>query len=121
QKPAFAAYFTRRLSRRSGVAAEAEDTMRGMYRHALAAALIVLLAGAVPLSRQEPASSGFPLDEVTIAQLQDAMSAGRYTARRLVELYAERINAIDRKGPTLRSVIELNPDALSIADALDAE
>ncbi len=49
------------------------------------------------------------------------MAAGRYTSRRLVELYTDRINAIDRSGPTLRSVIELNPDALSIADALDAE
>ena len=44
------------------------------------------------------------------------MAAGRYTSRRLVELYTERINAIDRNGPALRSVIELNPDALSIAD-----
>ena len=49
------------------------------------------------------------------------MAAGRYTSRRLVELYTERIEAIDRSGPTLRSVIELNPDALAIADALDAE
>ncbi len=68
---------------------------------------------------QTPAA--FPLEELTIAQLQDAMAAGRYTSRRLVELYGERIDAIDRSGPTLRSVIELNPDALSIADALDAE
>ncbi len=49
------------------------------------------------------------------------MTSGRYTARRLVELYTARIEAIDRGGPALRSVIELNPDALSIADALDAE
>ena len=58
---------------------------------------------------------------MTVAQLQEAMSAGRYTSRRLVDLYTERINAIDRNGPTLRSVIELNPDAPSIADTLDAE
>jgi amidase len=58
---------------------------------------------------------------MTVAQLQEAMAAGRYTSRRLVELYTERINAIDRNGPTLRSIIELNPDALSIADTLDAE
>jgi amidase len=63
----------------------------------------------------------FPLEEMTVAQLQEGMAAGRYTSRRLVELYAERITAVDRNGPTLRSVIELNPDALSIADALDAE
>ena len=49
------------------------------------------------------------------------MQAGRYTSRRLVELYLERIEKIDRSGPTLRSVIEVNPEALAIADALDAE
>jgi amidase len=49
------------------------------------------------------------------------MESGRYTARRLVELYLQRIDQIDRAGPTLRSVIELNPDALATADALDAE
>jgi amidase len=67
------------------------------------------------------APGSFPLDELTVAQLQDAMATGKYTARRLVELYTERIDAIDRNGPTLRAVIELNPDALSIADTLDAE
>ena len=49
------------------------------------------------------------------------MKSGRYTSRRLVEMYLERIEEIDRTGPTLRSVIEVNPDALAIADALDAE
>jgi amidase len=65
--------------------------------------------------------TAFPLEEMTVAQLQEAIAAGRYTSRRLVELYTQRINAIDRSGPTLRSVIELNPDALAIADTLDAE
>ncbi len=58
---------------------------------------------------------------MTVQQLQDAMASGRYTSHRLVELYLARITAIDRQGPELRSVIELNPDALTIADALDAE
>ena len=49
------------------------------------------------------------------------MAAGRYTSRRLVDLYSERIAALDRTGPTLRAVIELNPDARAIADRLDAE
>jgi amidase len=80
--------------------------------------LILIVVGA-RFHGQTP--SAFPLEELTIAQLQDAMATGRYTSRRLVELYSERINAIDRSGPTLRSVLELNPDALSIADALDAE
>lgn len=63
----------------------------------------------------------FELDEMTVAQLQDGMSSGRFTSRRLVDLYLQRIQAIDRSGPTLRSVIEVNPDAAPIADALDAE
>src|SRR5262245_30760320 len=49
------------------------------------------------------------------------MSSGKETARSLVEKYRARIEAIDRSGPTLKSVIELNPDALSIADSLDQE
>src|SRR4029079_17329308 len=61
------------------------------------------------------------LEEATVAQLQDSMASGRYSARQIAELYLRRIDEIDRNGPALRSVIEVNPDALSIADALDAE
>jgi amidase len=92
--------------------------MPSMVRHSLALALLLVASAEVSLG-QAPAS--FPLDELTVAQLQDAMATGKYTARRLVELYTERVNAIDRNGPALRAVIELNPDALSIADTLDAE
>jgi amidase len=49
------------------------------------------------------------------------MATGRLTSRRITELYLARIKAIDRQGPSLRSVIEVNPDALAIADALDLE
>ena len=49
------------------------------------------------------------------------MEAGRDTARSLAEKYLARIDAIDRQGPALRSIIEINPDALTIADQLDAE
>ena len=49
------------------------------------------------------------------------MRSGRFTARSLAEKYLARIEAIDRQGPTLRAVIEVNPDALALADALDAE
>jgi amidase len=68
-----------------------------------------------------PPPSGFELNELTVAQLQEGMTAGRYTSRRLVELYLQRIAAIDKAGPNLRALIETNPDALAIADALDAE
>ena len=61
------------------------------------------------------------VEEATVAELQAAMAVGRLTARRLTELYLERIAALDRSGPTLRSVIETNPDALDIAMALDRE
>src|SRR4051794_17148724 len=61
------------------------------------------------------------LEETTIDALQAQMAAGGVTARSLTEAYLERIEAIDRSGPTLRSVLETNPDALQIAEALDAE
>src|SRR3954465_10627210 len=63
----------------------------------------------------------FELEEATIADLQTAMSSGRMTARSIPQLYLNRIDELDRKGPTLRHVIEVNPDALSIADTLDRE
>jgi amidase len=63
----------------------------------------------------------FELDEITIADLQDAMRSGKYTARSIAEKYLGRIDQVDKQGPALNSVIETNPDALSIADALDKE
>src|SRR5438045_3133743 len=67
------------------------------------------------------AAAPFELDETTIDRLQAEMQAGRYTARRITELYLRRIDALNRRGPELRAVIETNPDALTIADSLDAE
>ena len=61
------------------------------------------------------------VEEATIATLQRAMESGQLTSRRLVETCIARIEALDWSGPTLRSVLEVNPDALAIADALDAE
>jgi amidase len=61
------------------------------------------------------------LPEWTISDLQERMESGELTARRLAELYTERISEIDKDGPYINSVIELNPDALEIADTLDAE
>ncbi|HET7250658.1 MAG TPA: amidase [Gemmatimonadales bacterium] len=63
----------------------------------------------------------FALEEITIQQLQDGLKTGKYTSRRLVSAYLTRIQQIDGQGPTLRSVIETNPDALALADAADAE
>jgi amidase len=61
------------------------------------------------------------MKEYTISEIGRQMAAGALSARALVEDYLERIEALDRAGPTLNSVIELNPDALEIADALDIE
>lgn len=61
------------------------------------------------------------LHELTIADLQKGMDSGRYTARGITEAYLERIERIDRRGLMLRSVLEINPDAPEIADALDRE
>src|SRR5262245_19576636 len=69
----------------------------------------------------DAASAPFELVEATVALLQDAMKSGKYTARSITELYLQRIDALDKKGPSLHSVIETNPDALKIADDLDAE
>jgi amidase len=61
------------------------------------------------------------LDEITITELMEGMKTGKYTARSIAEHYISQIEAIDKKGSFLNSVIELNPDALQIADALDKE
>ena len=66
-------------------------------------------------------SSRFELDEITISELQDGMKSGKFTARSLVEKYTSRIDEIDKRGPAVNAMIELNPDALSIAEALDQE
>lgn len=63
----------------------------------------------------------FELNEITIDALQQAMQSGKYTSRKITELYLKRIEAIDKSGPMLHSVIEINPDALKIAEAMDAE
>ena len=63
----------------------------------------------------------FELDEVSIVELQRRMESGRETARSVAGKYLRRIEEIDRQGPALRSVIEVNPDALAIADGLDRE
>lgn len=63
----------------------------------------------------------FELEELTITQLQSGMQSGKYTARSLVKRYLDRIADVDKNGPALNSVIEINPDAMSIAEALDRE
>lgn len=91
---------------------------------------VVAASAAAKLGRAEPSRSAsvtsdtaqaFELEEATVASLQEGMTSGRWTARALTERYLGRIESVDRAGPKLNSVIEVNPDALGIADRLDAE
>ena len=66
-------------------------------------------------------AEGFPLQETTIDELQQKMKSGEYTSKSITKLYLKRIAEIDKKGPALNAVIEINPDALAIAESLDAE
>src|SRR6266581_3535770 len=79
----------------------------------------IVMPGAERAQPRPP--QAFALEETTIAQLQDGMKAGRLTARGVAQAYLDRIAALDRQGPTLRAVLETNPDALATADALDGE
>ncbi|HVQ36810.1 MAG TPA: amidase [Pyrinomonadaceae bacterium] len=63
----------------------------------------------------------FEFDEFTISDLQEGFRSGKLTARSIARKYLERIDDIDKSGPAINSVIELNPDALSIAESLDRE
>jgi amidase len=85
--------------------------------------VVIVLALAAPSSTStQPAQSArFALEELTIADLQQRMASGVTTSRGLVEQYLARIDTLDRRGPELRSMIELNPEALDIADRLDGE
>jgi amidase len=61
------------------------------------------------------------LEELSIFEMQEGMQSGEFTSRQIVEQFFSRIESIDRAGPTLNAIIELNPDALVIADELDQE
>ena len=98
----------------------------------LALAVATLLAACQPAPQPPKAADAaspqaatagpaFAFEEATVADLQRQLAAGSLTSHALVQAYLDRIAAIDAAGPTLRSVIELNPDALKEADALDAE
>lgn len=91
----------------------------------VSAAMLPALAGArefVPAPAAPPSEvPSFELDEISISDLQAGMASGKYTARSLAEKYMARIDQIDKHGPGVNSVIEVNPDALSIADDLDRE
>jgi amidase len=90
------------------------------------AAAVMVAAGAACRSQERtappaPRTEAFELEEATIADLQAGMTSGRFTARSIVDAYLGRIDRLDRQGPALRAVIEVNPEAAAIAEALDRE
>lgn len=105
---------SRRLFLRSTLAGGAAATAASLYP-ALAA------AREVPQPAETSEVKPFELDEITIPDLQDGMKSGKFTARLLVEKYSARIDEIDKHGPAVNAIIEMNPDALAIADAIDQE
>jgi amidase len=103
---------------------------RSFVRHSIAGGIGLASANlSVAAKEASPASTSpanappaaFELDELTVGELQAGMASGKYTANSLAKKYLDRIDEIDKHGPTINSVIELNPDALSIASDLDKE
>ena len=82
-----------------------------------------LFSGQAEIEAKERAGAflKFELDEATTADLQLMMSSGRFSSREIVDQYLDRIEELDRKGPALHHVIEVNPDARSVAEGLDVE
>src|SRR5262252_5840787 len=82
--------------------------------------LAALLLLTTPLvARQTPAPAPFRIEETTIRQVHDAMTAHRLTCRALVDAYLKRIDAYDKNGPAINAIVQINPDAQKQADDLD--
>lgn len=113
------------------MAKETETPTRGISRRAALQTTVLGVAGTAlsvrpaaalgPRGSDSVAVKPFALDEATISDLQARMNSGELSAEALTQAYLERINEIDKSGPTLNSVIEVNPDALAIAASLDKE
>lgn len=102
---------------------------RDFLRNSTLAGATTLVAAACNTNTEEKKATvisdatedAFELNELTIDELQQKMAAGTYSSEQLTNLYLQRIAAIDKSGPTLNSVIELNPDAVTIAQQMDEE
>ncbi len=99
---------------------------RTLFRYGGAGGALSLLPpglgrSAPALAAQMPKPDPFDLEEATILDLQKRMVSGEESARSLAEKYTARIEALDRRGPALASVLEVNPDAIEIAEKLDQE
>lgn len=111
---------------RAGIAKTAALNRRTLFCYAGAGGVMALLPAGAGRSAPAPAAQAarpdpFELEEATILDLQKRMVSGQESARSLTEKYTGRIEALDRRGPALRSVLEINPDAIEIAEKLDEE
>ena len=103
-------------SRRSFLRSTIATTLATAAYPALGAA-----RAADPASEPSPAAKDFELDELTLDDLQKALHSGQSTSHSLTEKYLARIQEIDKAGPSINAIIEVNPEALAIAEALDKE
>src|SRR5438128_12525542 len=80
---------------------------------------IFAVAWLAAASLEAQTAAPFEVEEATIAQVHDAMRAGRLTCRGLVDAYIRRINAYDKNGPAINAIVTINPDATKEADEKD--
>jgi amidase len=102
---------------------------RTLFRYGAAGGALSAVSGLLPAGHSALAQAGaapdrsepFELEELTFGAFQKRMETGAETARSITQKYLSRIASLDRRGPELCSILEVNPDALSIADSLDGE
>src|SRR6202453_1604357 len=94
---------------------------RAFLGTAIAGAALQTACQYVPAAPASSAPADFELDEVSLSDIGAGLQKGKWTSAHLVQLYLARIEAIDRHGPKLGSVLALNPDAASLAGQLDQE
>ena len=95
-----------------------------LYRFSLlcATTMICLITCKSPTIRTTPGKADNSwIEELTISELQRGYKEGKYTITEVVRIYLDRINEIDKNGPGLNSIIQINPDAIRIAEELDKE
>ena len=104
-----------------GEAMAAKAKSAGKAAKVVKKSAVKVAAGRAAKARAGKSDPIFDIVDVGVAELQAAMTAGHTTSHALVKAYQARIKAVDRSGPRINSIIEMNPDALAIATALDGE
>jgi amidase len=114
----------RRKSQYSRGAANRRQFLQTTLAGGIGSAVLPALAGARTIEREQGRAAAvvpFEFAEMSIADLQRTVASGKYTVHALVQKYLDRIEALDKQGPAVNAIIELNPDALGIADAQDKQ